>query len=416
MLRPFWVLGPFFFSRMIYIIFMIVNQSQPESMKIFKSAILLLVILIFTISCKKNDTTLIQVYNLDEVSSKTEIKYSDFLDNIHLVKLEMVADYPVSSSYLKQWIGGKYILLISRKMTLQYTSDGQFVRELIRNGKGPSEYGEIDYYDVDEQKEIFYFYDHESPGRIRRIDLRSGELLESIKLPDDERWLLAGFVIHDDRLLCFTNNFSEADYRYFYLSENGDVEFGFSKQAYLDDRPMISLTPYLNECRGEVTYTQVRDTLFRLVKDTLEPEMIIRVDNYFSPGTGVNKGSSPQLILNGKEHRLLKNTEVEFSQSERGMSFDDHGTTYFLIDRKQGSITQATHFYNDYFDIEEEEVDFLCNDGFAYVVIEAIELMSLLAEAPINENANPETKERISSLKKTINENDNPYLLIGKLK
>lgn len=367
------------------------------------------------VSCNKKDNSAFIVYNLDEVSNRDEIKFSDFMDNIHLVKLELVPEHPVSP-YMNLWIGDKHILLISRKTVLQYTSDGIFIRELIINGKGPEDFGEVDYCDVDEGKDIFYFYDHESPGRIRRIDLRSGELLKSTKLPTEERWLLAGFVVYNSRLLCFTNNFSSVDYRYFYLNEAGDIEYGCSKKAYLEEWPQISTTPYLNEAQGEVTYKQVRDTLFFLAKDTLEIDMIVRVDNYFSPGTGVTKGSSPQLILNGEEHRLLTKTEVEIVSSENGIRFEDYGTSYFLIDRKEGTITQASHFYNDYFDIIQEDAEFSSNDAKAYLVIEAIEIMSLLEDAPFDINADPEIKERIASLKETISENDNPYLLIGTLK
>ena len=375
------------------------------------------IIMIASISCGRDKSDAGYVtYNLGEVGKKIEVRLSDLMDDIHLVKLELNAEFPVSEN-MNQWIGDKHILLITRKNVLQYTSGGLFVRELITSGRGPEEFEEVDLYDVNESKNVFYFYDDGSAGKIRRIDLSTGEFLESLILPDDERWMLADFIVYRDKLLCFTNNFSAVDYRYFILGDNGDIEYGCKKQAYLEDRPQVSKSPYLSETGGRVNYRQVRDTLFFLDEDTLAIEMIIREDNYFSPGENRNRGFSPWIQLNGITFLLIRNTELELLQREGGgIGIEDHGSRNLLISRKEKSIVEVSHFFIDYFGLESDNLEFKYNDDNAWIVLNSIELMDYINKACENRDIESELQSKLMSLRESVDENDNPYLLIGKLK
>ncbi len=386
-------------------------------MKLNLISLVFSIIMLTTISCGsgENDAGYI-TYNLSEESNTYEVNLSDLMDNIHLVKLEFNSEFPVSER-MQQWIGTKHILLISRNNVLQYTADGQFVRELITNGRGPQEFDEVDYYDVDEQKDVFYFFDHGSAGRIRRIDMNTGELMESILLPGDDRWLLAGFVVYRDKLLCFTNDFSPVNYRYFFLDDDGNIEFGCKKQAFLEERPRVSIAPYLSETGGRINFRQVRDTLFYLVEDTLAIEMIIKEENYFSPSENRNSGFSTTIALNGVDNIVIRSYELELLQmDEGGIGIKDNGSRFMLINRKEESITRVSSFYIDYFNVESEELDFNYTDDKAWIVISAIELIKYIDKALENKDIDPKIEERLLSFKESVNENDNPYFLIGDLK
>ena len=378
---------------------------------------LFLIIIFTTISCGsgENDAGYV-TYDLGEAGKTIEVKLSDLLYDINLVKLELNEEFPISEQ-MKQWVGGKHILIITRTNVLQYTCEGKFVRELITNGSGPEEFDEVDYFDIDEKKDVFYFFDHGSAGKIRSVDLKTGEFLEDILLPDDERWLLADFIVYEDKLLCFTNNFSAVDYRYFTLDDYGHVEYGCRKQAYLKDRPQVSISPYLSEIGGRVNYKQVRDTLFFLDKDTLAIELIIRENNYFSPGDNRNRGFSPWIHLNGVTYLLIKNTELEFLQMEGGgIGIKDHGSRNILINREEETMAEVSDFYIDYLGVKREEVDFSFNDNKAWIVIDAVELLKIIKEALDNKDIDPKVRSRLLALQDKLNENDNPYLLIGSMK
>lgn len=387
-----------------------------KTKQFFKSQLFLLIVLIFFSCGRDAEDEAFVTYNLDQVNSSTDLKLSDLLENTKLVKLALHDDYPVSERMI-QWVGNKYILLVSRKNVLQYSSDGEFIRELIHNGGGPEEYSEVDYFDVDESKEIMYFYDHGFVGRIRRIDLNTGELLSAIPLPDDERWFLAGFVVYQGRLLCFTNNYSPVAYRYFFIDDNGNAGFGCNKKPFLGERPGVSIAPYLSETEGRVNFRQVRDTLFMLQDDSLVIEMIIREDNYFSPGEDKTRGFSTTIAYNSKRYILVRSYDLEMIPVDgSGIRLENHGTRLLLIDREEETVANISEINIDYLGVNSEDPEIYQNDNKAWIVISAIKLIDYLDSALEKEDIEPELRSRLLALNEEVKEDDNPYLLIGTMR
>ena len=84
------------------------------------------------------------------------------------------------------------------------------------------------------------------------------------------------------------------------------------------------------------------------------------------------------------------------------------------------SVSKITGFRNDYFGIDEAFDpwdDYLFgDDDLAYIKYAAFELKQLIKDALDSENLAHDVKQRISLLIEKIDENDNPILVIGKLK
>ncbi len=378
------------------------------------SLAILMVFLLSAVSCNTDKTNnTYQSYDLTEVIKVEDVKLSKILDNIHLVKFDL-GEIPVTDN-AKYWVGEKHIVVMDWKGVLQYSSDGTYIRKLISRGKGPDEYIRMDFYDADEEKGIFYYFDSRSPGKISRVDLDSGQSLTSLALPDEDRMFMGNFVVQNNRILVFTNNFSKVDYRFFYLTDNGEIEKGCWKKPYLDKRPNPIRATLLDNNNGKVSFTQDRDTLFELTDDTLSIDLISHGENYLNIEENILKGFVTERKLNGLNYLLLQNTELEWKDANV-IDYDVLGMNYFLISRKDKSILQVKEFVIDYLGIRRDDTVFGYNSARAYIKISALELMSIIKEALSNPDIDSRVKTTMLALQNSIDENDNPYLLIGKLK
>ena len=139
------------------------------------------IVSILLCSCS-GDSTSLPLLDFDNPKGSRDLNITDILEDIRLVKLEMIEDEPMPQ-YAFQWIGEEHLLYFGRDKVYQYTSEGSFVRVLMTRGQGPEEFNVIMAYDVDEKKDHLYWFNLGTNGKIFVTDLKNGEQLAPIELP-----------------------------------------------------------------------------------------------------------------------------------------------------------------------------------------------------------------------------------------
>lgn len=94
--------------------------------------------------------------------------------------------------------------------------------------------------------------------------------------------------------------------------------------------------------------------------------------------------------------------------------------TRYFIKKENFSVVEINDFFNDFLGIKEELnpwINYLTvNNSIGFVAYSSFGLKQKLEKSLESNNLTDELKEKITRLNNEISENDNPVLVIGKLK
>src|SRR5665648_770863 len=125
------------------------------------------------VSGQKNEKDPIPVFNLLECSNKRELKLSDLVLKPRLVKLE-TNDSSLVGRDSRYLVGSKYIICITQSTILQFDSNGRFIRNVAKNGRGPGEFINIGGVDMDREEKNLFLTSSNSK-LIQVVDLATGK-------------------------------------------------------------------------------------------------------------------------------------------------------------------------------------------------------------------------------------------------
>ena len=119
---------------------------------------------------------------------------------------------------------------------------------------------------------------------------------------------------------------------------------------------------------------------------------------------------------------IANKAHARIKMNEDGETFSmnaDKLTRYF-INKKDFSVHEVIGFHNDFLGIQEIQNpwnDYLfITNNLGYVSYSSFELKNMIKEALDSDRPDETVKLRISELDKLIDENDNPVLVVGKLR
>lgn len=163
------------------------------------------------------------------------------------------------------------------------------------------------------------------------------------------------------------------------------------------------------------------DTLYKVHETTCDPYCYFTVDDRFTVENNeignfvFISANGPGFIIANKAHaRIRLNDDAEtFCMNA------DKITRYF-INKNDFSSSEIMDFYNDFLGIKEELNPWnnyvFINNSLGYVAYSSFELKQKLEKSLESKNIDNELRVRISLLNEEIKENDNPVLVVGKLK
>lgn len=268
--------------------------------------------------------------------------------------------------------------------------DGHFIHEIARRGQGSGEYMGWWTAGFDEKEEILY---HWEMGRWKGYDVKSGKLMYSLKMPENMA-ILNPFSYTSGLFLGHTTNVTgKTSTKLAVFDKNGVVSKVYPnyEQKILDLKENESwlCSGLFYTYEGNTYFQEIKaDTVFQVLEDRLSPVFIY----HHSPDV------YPYVL--GETNRYVvfklekgKDWHLAFWDKKRTISYVNFKSTNVPQEWYEGKLN--CNFMN-----EQRELAFLLNPE---VIIGYIE-------------KHPECKKKLNPRLLNLQEDDNPVVMILKLK
>ena len=389
----------------------------------------LTVSLLTFLSCQKKDECNIR-YTITYPKSENSVTLSDFCDDCKYVLLDSalllgrINDISVTNN--------SFILKDYYEGILVYDSSGKFINKLGSFGKGPGEY--LKYHTVftnNVNDSIVYIL---NAGRqILKYSL-SGNFLGSFNIKDSLKFY--NIYTINNRTLLLTASISNGSRKYNWCVIDTSGNYIYKKNNYIN----FKATKYSGPSPLTITYKfknstffydQYNDTLFKIGINTYNPHIIINLENKrLTPSISEKETPRyktqkrfiiPQLFFETNRHVFFCYYE---DMKEKYTLLNKHTKKYSFIKSTiyRGLATARMRMTNDI----DGGIPIGCNfkvvsiKGQSYMLIWAYadELKKHVASAAFKNSTPkyPEKKKELVKLANSLKEDDNPVLMLVKLK
>jgi len=359
--------------------------------------------------------------HVEKIQDQTEIKLTDWYEDIRLIPLESTEESLFS--YPSQiFVGLEYIVVSTFKSgILLFDANGGFIRILAPRGKGPGEVKDANRnIFVDDKNHQLYVTDmYLHPRKILRIGIKTG-IIKYIDLKNTGgEFAIREIVVRDDSLMiCTTMQYSNfpSESPLFCQTTSGNLLWELNKV-----HPLGLQAGGINLVDEKLYfyYLYAGDTIFGLENNSLKPIVILN-SNRERAEYKKEKGSIRMKLVPLTEN-LFKGS---FSLVTDAVNDDRYGRKKvrmapwkdFIFNRKSGKAQLIGKIKDDYWGGGDPIYMGIDQNGVGIETYQAIELLEM-ADSVINlPEISKKQKSRLEQILQTVDENDNPYLLVGKLK
>ncbi len=377
------------------------------------------------ISCKEkmemNDLFFIDLKKFEPGN----ISLSDIGDEIEYIPLEN--QFSIGFIYTYKITDNFIYATIKDVGVVKFSKNGKLNRKYGKIGRGPGEYVFCLGFAVDERTGIVYVMDH----KMNDIEVynNNGDHVRNIKLPVDD----AGFQL--DAIEFFSSslfmaqsiNMGRGDHDWVILDTLGNI---ITKKAnpYPEFKGRLGGMTTLSEFNGNILYwDNFKDTVFHVYPDfTYSPVCVLSKGEHKFPMT--TEGYNPidvffknisgymllQILLETRQffilkYELNKTMNLTLINKKSGVS-----TTIKLTDTENGidnDLDNGLSFLPEkYFEIE--------NENYLASLIHPYNLKAHIISEEYKSSTPkcPEKKKELERLANSLDENDNPVLMLVKLK
>ncbi len=373
-------------------------------------------LLIFLSNCKNisNREKRLITFDLKDLSKTTNVKLSDLgFTDIEYIPLETNEQCLISE--INEFITGNDFFLIKYfNEILEFRSDGSFVTKIGREGRGPQEFQNAHDLDVDEKNQYIYIvsgWEHKF-----YVFSQNGGFIRTISSPRHTTEI----KFADDYILCYSIN-TEG------ITENS---FNLLNKEGLIEKSFRNKYPY--NVRVNLIYFQHENLFYRFNNQLLKKEIYSDTVYIFK-----NKSFIPSFVLEHGEKLLtpkargdfdpidiMENYITQWNLFEFGdkvyYEFSIKGERYGFIGSKTNDFQVLTKqgFINDVDGGPNIKFQTTRDDSTVVSWINAIDLKTyIVSESFKTFNPKyPEKKKKLEKLANNLKENDNPVLMLIKLK
>jgi len=334
-----------------------------------------------------------------------------------------------SASY---YLTDKYIIAMNRfKGAYLFDREtGKFIREISSFGQGPNEYSGILYneYGFDEKNNILFATD---AGSWKCINIETNKVESTIKRPKSDNNIdnfrsEAPWLINNDKYVSFSNNKTGKDkIRLIIFNKEGTVLKKYPNYLEYDKDPANGSWPgypgIFYNYKGKVYFKEwfYNDTVFSVDENGMIPNIIFKLGNkqpsyYHQMNADYNKGKYRISFVHESDSFILFNfsqyTEtVKVGYETAGKNASDY-TGYYDKKSKQVYISSTPDLKQSGYIAPGISMNFI-----PMVINKNNEMVATIDPAELiksKEKIEPEYKH----LFKDMQEDDNPILIIAKLK
>jgi hypothetical protein len=378
-----------------------------------KKTIILFTICLTLINCSPSKRT-IPIINLQNTNQLKVINLSEMLEDIHVVQLETLDEILLGEDayYL---VSEKFIITIDKDKILQFSGTGKYTRTLAKAGKGPDEFLRAEAFALDDKNGILYLNHRGDSKNIIVYNLKNGERIKRIPTGVDN--LISQISLLNDTVLVIAPRMNQ-EYNLYYLSTTGRIINGIPPPRVKG----IGLQSSIEMVSNKLYYMPKEyDTLYE-VKNTLkEPYCFFEIDDRFTFDNN-EIGNFVYLSLIAPDFMIANKVHASIKMNGDGETYSMNAdkVELYWINKNNFAINGIKKFRNDFLGVDDtfdpwSNYLFISNE-LAFVKYSSYNLKQLIKQALESDNLDNTAKQRISSLNGQINENDNPILIIGKLK
>ena len=384
-------------------------------MKTFKSFVLIIPIL-FLECCSNKDIDLLPSFNLQDLSNIKTISLSDIgLNNIFYIPLETDSSAFIRYISRLRYDDNSFVVCVDKRRILRFAWDGSFISSIGKRGKGPNEYLNVHDLDIHENGNIYVLSAWENKFYIYS---QSGEFVKSFSSPKDA----TKFKLTGEFILCYSKN-SEGivDNSFNLIDHEGNIVKKYpNKYPYKSQsNPII----FLNEnifyrFNGNLLKKEINsDTVFAFEDNDFNPIYTFNHGKKLMP----QKAREDYSLENIMEKFITQWNLFEFGNkiyyefSTNGERFSFVGS---LKDDFQILSKKEQGFINDFDGGPNIKFKKSINDNTIISWINAFDLKTYVASDDFKNSTPkyPEKKKELKKLANSLDENDNPVLMLVKLK
>ena len=356
----------------------------------------------------------VPVIDLQNPAETKELYLSELLDDIRIVKLE-TADEILLGQNTNYAVGERFIITIDNEKILQFSNNGRYLRTIAKAGKGPEEFLRVDAYALDDENDILYINHRGDSHNILVFDLKTGERIKRIPTGVDN--LISQIIVSGDSLLTIVPRMNKK-YNLYTLSTSGNIIDGIAPPGVKN----IGLQTSIDMVMNDLYYMPKEyDTLYTVNQSSCKPYCFFYVDDRFTYenneiGNFVYlSANAPGFIIAAKAH-----ARIQLNDDGETFSMNADKLTRYLINKKDFTVVEIKNIQNDFLGFDEapdqwDDYLFITNN-LGYVCYSSFELKQKIEKALESNKLDENVKQRISTLNSQVDENNNPILVIGKLK
>jgi hypothetical protein len=386
-----------------------------------KSILIITLYCFFAASCNKEGNNQIIVINPDKFI-KSEVKISEIAESIQYIPLAFT---PSLNFIIELQMTDDHIFLVSgggnKGEIYKYDLNGNFISTIGKAGRGPGEYRYGFTFTVDRENERVFVLDK---PKILTYSF-SGEFLSDILLSDTEPDFDA-IRYYNNKLFLFENiKYGKAKYNWAVLDASGNIE-SFKKNSLSQFKSINAfMDKTVSGFNGKFNYwNKFNDTIFSVDSEGYTAKYLFSQGDYrVTPEVVDNEKYffancfRPQNILESEKYFIIK----YFLAGQEGYAVLNKKEKQFKSIEYDLSEKKSKGFINDIDGgVPLSPFGYYTKSKSEYIVswFNAYELKAHV-ESDAFKNSTPkypEKKKELEQLANRLNENDNPVLMLVKLK
>jgi len=357
----------------------------------------------------------LMVLNIKDTRDSTVIPLSGIASDLHFIRLETLPECLINSA--TYYITTNYILSKTKTAIYQFDHRGTFVRILATRGQGPREFSMSEWL-VDEKENSLIISDEQKAGYFLHYDLVTGEYLGDI--PKAIPGVTRKFAITAyGSLVCVPYMSPENSQDLYYLywqDKNGkliDTIRGPSGLAIYRDVYFSKIT---EGYRFMPAYTN-KDTIYTIRDKKLIPYLAFNQGEPVPEDMEAEGYRSMRIAMETERYLFLNKLQVTKVATSGNNTSVTWNSNDYLFDKQAKKAYGIAGLYNDFTGSHQPIQTFSIQpDQVICCAFQAMEFIGIAERAIENPKSDQKLIGRMKEMLDLVGRDDNPVLLVGKLK
>lgn len=355
--------------------------------------------------------------NIRDVTQSVPMQLSDLLENVEFIKMD-----PQKNVYIGEgghWlIGEKHIILSDfRQGILQFSRNGEFIRKLVPIGTGPKEVMNMVRILFSPDEKLLYITSNKKKRYMLCLDLKSGDYLND--MPFATSSVTNSIIFMNDTTILVSRQAtgeSEDEFLIYTQNLNGKLIDGVRAPQLLS-KWMTTLNIFYR-IKDVINFKPMMvDTVYSF-KDKLVPIYFFNHKNKSTDPMSLDIGRIRyQIYFENASYTLFKTmlmkSYTEVKQDQYNVESEER---FIIYDKKSKKLIHLKSFKNNYINKEIGTFDHTFQqNGYMYTIVDALTCIELAKKVKNNE-VKIANSSAFLKMANQLKEDDNPVLLIGKMK